>query len=930
MSDSAQATVTVERLPEPILSATGETSFAASASKVALGEIWGEYLIEQEWPAGGPGAFIAQHVGSTQKVMVRAFPIVEATEWRRGAWDRLAAMPTLQAVRCISAEEESGWRYEVSAVPPPTTLREWTACHRPKVEEIEAFVRQLGTTLSALHAQGVVHLNLRPDAIHIDESGPEPLYVLAGLHQATLYTQADLKPANVDPFYAPPEAAGIVKHLPGTRLCAWDWWSIGRVVQEFSIGRHVLGLVLDRDVSRVTPELRAKAELLLLEREPAGAKAGALEFMRADPATTPLLRGLLTGSLEGRWGFDAVQRWLRHEPVQDHYDLPRNARMWVTKGRTFTMAEAAEHFCKAENWDEGEDTLFNEAKPETLAAFLRASAAHREDLDRLVAACDVAESSEWGNVSDVARRTVTAALAWLSLANGSGVRTPFRVRGHSMDVSGLTELLRSSGPSTGVAIFTALLSPVVIACVEKSDATAARVLTAASAKGLEAIKHGAENGWLDLNDQAGHARIFELALKAGALLREKIDLLRSLYATNSNGALAAVFAAKVPTPRDVVILAFTAEAPPRYGYKSHEEWRVEQYEALKVEADGCRRALYWVQLGRFLDSTRMWGLPTPTYSAGVLVLIGLVALLGRAVEPAAIVGVVLLGSRVYFTRRVDGMTRIFDASASPWVWPDGAGRCAKEVARVLAAYPNWHAAELGRELTRLRTAMDQRTKPTDRNVAPVEPKWWDLWSAFGGAVFVTFAVFALLLARHPPSVTPHKPVQIPAHQADVSSPDRGASKPVATIGFAHHEPSEVEALVATGRYEVVDDGFGRQLRGPLKRWTLFATGVAAPPDVTDHATASSEQSALALVSGTVLLQPYARKGLNVFLALRVPTTRGFGVMIFNGHDRQLVDQTVLLVREPLVDQTWYRLAGRNVVFLEAPAALQSEISLAPH
>ena len=929
MSDSAQATVTTDRLPEPDSSATAETPVAAAICRVALGQTWGEYLIEEEWPPGGPGSFLAQHVGSTQKVIVRAFPVVESTEWRRGAWDRLAALPTLQTMRCISAEEESGWRYEVSAVPPAMTLREWIALHRPTVEEIESFVRQVGGTLGALHAQGVVHLNIRPDAIYLDESGPEPVYVLGGLHQATLYTQDNLMPTDVDPFYAPPEAAGNVKHLPGTRLCAWDWWSIGRVVQEFSIGRHVLGLVLDRDVTRVTPELREKAELLLLEREPAGAKAGALEFMKLDPAMTPILRGLLTGSLDARWGFDAVQRWLRHEPVQDHYDLPRNARMWVTKGRGFTMAEAAEYFCRAENWEEGEETLFNEERADTLASFLRSSAAHQEDLDRLLTVCQFAESTEWGDVSMVARRTITAALAWLALANGSGVRTPMRVRGSSMDVAGLTELLRSSGPSTGVALFTALLSPAVISVVEKSDATAARVLTAASGKGLEAIKHGAQNGWLDVHDQVGHARIFELSLKAGALLRERIDLLRSQYATNANAALAAVLAAKVPSPRDTVILAFTAEAPPKFGYKTHDQFREEQYSALKSEADRCIRSLYWLRLQHLIASTRIWGAPSSMYAAGVLLLTAGTAVLGRSVEPVAMIAVAWLGSRVYFTRRVYSLTRAFDSTAAPWVWTDGAQRCAKEAARALVAYPNWQRAHLEAELVRLRAAMAQTTKPTDRTVALVEPRWLDLWLVFAAAILVTIGVFGFLISQYrpaqPQSVAPAQVTEA-AKSVEIAPV---APVPVQSLGFPHREPSEVEALVATGRYEVVDDGFGRQLRGPLKKWTMYATGPAAPLDVVARATASAEQSAFALVSGTVLLQPYARKGLNSFLALRVPTTRGFGVMLFNGRDRQLVDQTVLLVREPLVDQSWYHLNGRKVVFLETPPALQSEISLAP-
>src|SRR5205085_2911323 len=110
--------------------------------------------------------------------------------------------------------------------------KEWLALHRPGFEEIQLLVRQLAATLGALHAQGVVHLNICPATIYIDDSGAEPVYILGGLHEATLYTQPEITPADVNPLYAPPEAAEQLGRLAGTRLCAWDWWSTGRVVQE--------------------------------------------------------------------------------------------------------------------------------------------------------------------------------------------------------------------------------------------------------------------------------------------------------------------------------------------------------------------------------------------------------------------------------------------------------------------------------------------------------------------------------------------------------------------------------------------------------------------------------------------------------------------------------------------------------------------------
>ena len=66
----------------------------------------------------------------------------------------------------------------------------------------------------------------------------------------------------------------------------------------------------------------------------------------------------------------------------------------------------------------------------------------------------------------------------------------------------------------------------------------------------------------------------------------------------------------------------------------------------------------------------------------------------------------------------------------------------------------------------------------------------------------------------------------------------------------------------------------------------------------------------------------------MFLAVRVPTTRGFGFLIYNTRDRALVDHTVLLVREPLEDGAWYQLGSRRIGYLGTSAGLPAEISLA--
>ncbi|HTO04296.1 MAG TPA: hypothetical protein VL069_11370, partial [Opitutus sp.] len=626
------------------------------------------------------------------------------------------------------------------------------------------------------------------------------------------------------------------------------------------------------------------------------------------------------------WGSDAVQRWLRYETVQDHYDLPRNARLWVYQGRGFTLAEAAGHFTQAGHWDEGEDMLFQPERPETLAAFLAESPAHREDFLRLQAVCDLSETPAWGDVPVVARRTVIAALAWLSLANGNGVRTPLRIRGQAVDVVGLAALLRMSGPAAGVALFTALMTEVVINFVEPLDAPAARALKSLATKGGEAVQHGAQQGWLDPHDEEGRAKIFDLALRSGALLRESIELLRSLYATNSNSALAALLEQKTPGPRDSVILAFTAESPERHGYITHEEWKRQRCAAMKGEAQEIATVLFWLRLRQLLTKTQLWGWPTQYFAGIVLLLTGVAVWLSRSAGPPATIVALVVLSRVYFWWRTRGMVRRFDPAASRWAWGDGLTRSLQEATKAERQALSKHDFE--EKLQSLNDATAKLFKV--RKDAPVvaTARWWDLWGVLGSSTFTTLAIFLVLVAQRVPApsadpiITPDAPVA----PTDTLKTTELPTPPPTLWGV--EPPVDIDALVATGRYEVIDDGFGRQLRGPLQTWTFYAGDEIHPLEIIARAPASPEQSAFALVTGSLLLQPYPRSGVNVFLAVRVPTTRGFGFLIYNTRDRTLLDHEVLLVQEPLKERTWYQLGSRRIGHLGTPTGLTPEISLA--
>lgn len=899
----------------------------ADGVPTALGERWNHFQLRAVYP-GARHSFLAEDVGQMEKVLISARPIQGAIDWRRRAWAQLSALESLQTLRCREAIEADGWRYEIMAAPPPMNLQEWIAAHRPGLAEVEVLMRQLSETLGALHAEGLVHLNLRPETIHIEEGKGGLEYWLGGLQEVTLFNQPDLIPIEVDPFYAPPEAAGLTRHSPGPTLCAWDWWSLGRVVQQFLIGGHVLGLILNRDVSVPTPELRMRAELLLQEKEPPAVRAGAVEQMEVEPAALPLLRGLLTGSSDARWRKEAVQRWLQHETVPDYYDLPRTARLWSLGEQVFTIHAAAEYFTRPANWAQGEEMLLNTEQPGTLANFLNQTPAYRSDWDRLRTVRELAESPAWAEVPSEARRTMTAAIAWLVLSATGGGRAIFRVRGQAMDNSGLTHLLKSPGGSESVMLFRALLNPSVLEYVEALDPGSGRMLQSVIARGGVALKAALENGWLHPTDSAGFIRLFTLSLERMGALQERVHLLHASYATSRHPELARLLSSRTLTPPETVILVFTGEMPDQCGYVTHADARNERYHLLKSEVDRIAVMLAWLRLHQLLRIGRLWGLPWPIYAAIAGGVIGIVALFSRSETATIVVTAALLFSRLWLWQRVKDTFRRAVPQAKPWSWRDGYERTTAEVGRITADVGVAGIAGFPRQLQALQSDMAGFAAEARRAPPVAVPSWWDLAGVMViSAVVVVVALLQSISSVHE-ALRGDEPVVVAAPKAAVALPVLSrVENPDRSVAI--EQVADPASLLATGRYEVVDDGFGRRLRGPLKKWDSFSPAQVEPLAVEARAVASPEQAAFAVVSATLALQPYLRDSISALVAVRVPTTRGTGLLLFNARDRQLLEREVLLVSRPLKELTWYELDGRRVLYVGSALPLDATISLAP-
>ncbi|MFI5337795.1 MAG: hypothetical protein ACHQ5A_13490, partial [Opitutales bacterium] len=649
------------------------------------GQRWRNFTIGQPLEHGPEGAFHGIDAGSMEAVVLHRRPVTAATEWRRQAWELLRHLGSDRVAACLDAQEEDGRRIEVFAVPAGRTLPEWLSRTTLTDAVLESLARQLAIILGALHAEGLVHLNVRPEMIWVEGNVKEFVVALGGLQAVTIFDQPGLIPVEVNPFLAPPEAAGLFQMPPGPGLCAWDWWSLGRVLQECVLGRHVYGQILKCEVSRATPEQRARAELLLRERDAAGLRAGAVEAM--PPGTSPLalslVRGLLANCRDGRWQQEEVLRCLQHEVVPDRYDLPREARLFIWRKRAATLPEAAEMFCDPGLWPEGEANVFAGPEDRTaLVNFLAGTTAHQAESAQVRKLLELQGMPAWGNAAEGDRRTAITALVWLVLGGEKG--PGLHLRGRRADAAGLQKFLAEEIPAETVPLIQAVTEPVYIQHVEAAGGlSAANVLRRLAGTGGEAIRQAIQHGWADATDAGMQARLYALALESDQALADRLERLRTGYAGNRNPALTTLMTAAKPEPWSLVLLGFMGGFPLDYGFITHAEWNLQRHQVLSQQAARLSAAVFWRRLHRvMLASPALLGTwPMYLLSWGIPLLLAVLAEAWSAVVLIVLCGAVWRWAGRWFVQ--EDIHR--HAPGVPgWLWRDRPRRCLEEAGKLLA------------------------------------------------------------------------------------------------------------------------------------------------------------------------------------------------------------------------------------------------------
>ncbi|MFA5262639.1 MAG: hypothetical protein WC378_02360 [Opitutaceae bacterium] len=817
------------------------------------------------------------HIISMDPVLVRIARNNDSS--RENTWARLAQIKRDDMQKPREAHIVGKHRFEVWDLGPKLTLREWRASLKcVGTDALHAIIRSAADLLGELHGCGIGHFNLSPDTVFVDESEDKVRLVVGGWETATLFSQAEPITLPVDPFYAPPEAAGQAQHAPGEMLAAWDWWSLGRLVQELVLGSHVLGVVLNRDVSQAAPENKAQAEAMLLQRAAGGHKAGAVEAMpELDKRLELLLRGLLAANREARWHRAEVLCWLNGASPREHYTLSTREHCLRFMEEAFTAPELIEALQTEALWDQGAAQILDGDMPGTLAAFVHEHLASTLG-SKFDAALSLLADESLQEFPPEALREAVQAAALNAMAGGRMI-----LRGKHVAAESLAEyLLREDGSGRWLASIWALASSKVVHLLDKTDRDAARILGDLGKLADKALAKGWENEWLRRNDLLGIARMWQLACEPAPVLQKKCEALHREYACSTRPEVDLVFQPLRPSPEDLVLLAFMDSDCGRFGFITHVEFARRKYEDFRKQGAQMRRVIFWKRLYEALDAGPWLFGRLRWLLAGWLglALLASIARPGPAMSAIAFVPLlVAVGTRIAVSIRLRQAIALEFGTEKPWRLFDGPKRCLSEIAGHSSAHR--HASELMVQLDDINREIAALTvlKPAPPPVA-APPRFATIammsiasWTAMAALVLGCF----WQMKKNPPSW--HRIKQAWSANASASSGSEEESYEPARevkIPWPFRAPSDVKLIEP---HEIVD-ATDAQIREARRAGRSLAVGYE---------------------SGTI----------STPILVRVTTEEHFGFMFYDGKNDRVSGRKVFLLLYNPMPRSWLQIEGRR-------------------
>ena len=777
------------------------------------------------------------------------------------------------------------------------TLRSWRANRKaPSCEELKDVVAQLAAQLKKLHARGLGHFAIRPDTIHVRPGPTGPEFILGGLEATLRIDHGDLIPIAVDLLYCPPEAAGLSLHSPGFLLMAWDWWSLGRVLQEFILGQDVLMLVPESLYSNPPLSRSQLAENLLFERNVGALRTGAVELMPGlDENTKLLLHGLLTTAIEGRWGSTDVLEWLEGLRPPDRYESPRRQCFFRLDGRGYTPPEAAQILRGPKHFADMVSHVFGVGEPGKLAHFLQENQSKNNYFQLLEQSTRLLEADGLEKVPAESVREIAAALALTAISGGT-----FLWRGKPI-VPALVQMLQDPEDFEQTrALLQAFITPAVLNLLRPNDPATAELLAVLITSAVDAEQQQIRCRLGQDDPRQSGAELWLQAMESDEKLASSLALLKQGYAVTTNPALDAMFSNRNPNRAIQVTLAWASRDPKRHGFKSHAELKKQRIAALTSDGRFLAQLQFWLRLGRALRaSPLLFGGRWLLLSGGLAIV--LLLAVNRAGPAGILLGLVPFSAlallRFALNRWQARLVRTW-TSTGPWSWRDGVPRCEREALALstLYGYPTT-LAEVSSRLKGIMEDIRTLSGPGQAEPIPQPPRHYSSWSAALLSWLALGLVAALSVwqgVKHPPSWKIHAS----AWQHAFASAPPSAPTPV------RPKPEKAEPVV-----------------DPRQSWpyTLRLDSPFPPVDMESKGefTPTPQQAKAALEQARHLVEAYRPDTINASIALYIEQEDGQGgLLFFDGKKGSLKSPKGILVAFIPPAKTWLKIGNDYAFFFE--------------
>jgi hypothetical protein len=441
--------------------------------------------------------------------------------------------------------------------------------------QIREIVRALAEALQYLHVHaGTAHRDVKPSNILVTEPN-EPRIKLADYGVMTLVEAGGATTFAGTKKYAPPEA--LRWSLSRSELMAYDWWSLGRVVQEIADGVHPYDRIAlrfaDRDVD--PDQMDAVWSDVLSEQSRATyGRAGQVE--QSSPAWRGLLRGLLTTDREKRWGYAETLRWLAGETLPDAYDESSGAS-WSGSAADAVLGEIL-RLCQPENW---EDACRIGVESTGVIGQVRTSD-NKRARTRLLEADKAYDALVDAGAADVAEEVFTA----LALRAVGGDRVPLTLRGCELEPELLVSFAAAGKPRMD-RMFWAFMRPEVVRVMTSlSPDMGARFADMAAR--YRAVTDVLESWKTDKKLLAQTAAIAVCALQSRTENEAQIDNAKKFLASSANRMIDDAFRNAGRGDAQAAALVFTFERAADFRYDTVAS--VERREREKSDAAAAERA----------------------------------------------------------------------------------------------------------------------------------------------------------------------------------------------------------------------------------------------------------------------------------------------------------------------------------------------------